>query len=76
MRYCPSKNNYIGTSRARSIALSNAGISNPRDLKVEFDYENGRAIYEVNFKSGNKEYDYDIDAKTGSILYKDVEMDD
>ena len=71
-------NNYIGTSKAKSVALNNANISesSTRDLEVEFDYENGRAIYEVGFKYKNKEYEYEIDAKTGRILYKNIEADD
>ncbi len=32
--------------------------------------------YEVEFKSGNKEYDYEIDAATGAILKHEAEVDD
>lgn len=36
--------------------------------KVELDYEHGRKIYEVSFYKGGFEYEFDIDAETGSIL--------
>ncbi len=32
------------------------------------DYEYGMQIYEIDFKSGYMEYEYDINAKTGAIL--------
>lgn len=67
---------YISRDRAKQIALGNAGISNVRDLSIEFDREGGKTIYEVSFESGNKDYEYDIDAVTGSILNKKIEVDD
>ena len=67
---------YISRDRAKQIALGNAGISNVRDLSIEFDREGGKTIYEVSFESGNKDYEYDIDAITGSILNKKIEVDD
>ncbi len=36
--------------------------------KVELDYEHGRKVYEVSFYKGGFEYEFDIDAETGSIL--------
>lgn len=67
---------YISRDRAKQIALGNAGVSNVRDLSIEFDREGGKTIYEVSFESGNKDYEYDIDAVTGSILNKKIEVDD
>ena len=67
---------YISRDRAKQIALGNAGISNVRDLSIELDREGGKMIYEVSFESGNKDYEYDIDAVTGSILNKKIEVDD
>ena len=72
-----SNTTYIGLSRAKQIALSNAGASSgARELEAELDYENGRAIYEVSFKYNGNEYDYDIDAVKGTIISKNVERDD
>ena len=71
-----NKTNYISRTKAKEIALKNAGVSNIRDLSIELDKENGRMIYEISFESGNKEYEYEIDAITGKILKKDIEIDD
>ena len=70
--------NYINRDKAKQIAFSNAGIneSSVRDLSIELDRENGKMIYEVDFESNNKDYEYDIDAITGEILYKNIEIDD
>jgi len=69
---------YIGEAKAQSIALSASGLSSSqvRQLKVKLDRENGVMVYEVEFKNGRTEYDYDIDALTGNILKSDVDYDD
>ena len=71
---------YIGDAKAKQIALSDAGLKENEisDLSVEFDNDddNDKTIYEVGFKNGQQEYDYDIDATTGKILDKNVEIDD
>ena len=46
------------------------------DMNTELDVENGIIVYEVEFKSGNIEYDYEIDAVTGAILRHETELDD
>ena len=66
---------YIGKARAKEIALDHAGLtySDVSFVRVELDWDDGRAQYEVEFYAGNKEYDYEIDAATGKIL--DVDFD-
>ena len=68
----------IGMEAAKSAALKHAGLSESqvRELQAEWDNENGRAVYEVEFKSGGMEYDYVIDAATGAVLDHEVERDD
>ncbi|WP_162610620.1 PepSY domain-containing protein [Blautia sp. An249] len=44
--------------------------------RVKLDYDDGQLYYEVEFYAGEKEYDYEIDAKTGKILSKDFEIED
>ena len=68
---------YIGQEKAKTIALNHAGISasDASFVKVELDYDDGRAEYEVEFWSGNKEYDYDIDALTGEIRSYDYDIE-
>ncbi len=68
----------IGYAKAKSIALSHAGVDADTvyDMNVKLDVENGVVIYEVEFKSGNMEYDYEIDAASGIILKYEAELDD
>ena len=68
----------IGHAKAKSIALNHAGVSESKayDMEIELDDEDGTLVYEVEFKSGNREYDYEIDAATGAILRHETELDD
>ena len=68
----------IGDQAAKAAALKHAGLSESqvRELQVEWDSEHGRAVYEVEFKSGGMEYDYVIDAATGAVLDHETERDD
>ena len=68
----------IGHAKATSIALNHAGVdaNTIYDINTELDVENGIIVYEVEFKSGNIEYDYEIDAVTGAILRHETELDD
>ena len=68
----------IGHAKAKTIALNHAGVDAETvyDMDIEPDVENGAVIYEVEFKSGNMEYDYQIDASTGIILKHEAELDD
>ena len=68
----------IGMEAAKSAALKHAGLSEGQvqELQVEWDNEHGRAVYEVEFKSGGMEYEYVIDAATGSVLEHQADQDD
>ena len=68
----------IGHAKAKSIALNHAGVNENKayDMGIELDDEDGRLVYEVEFKSGNVEYDYEIDASSGAILKHETELDD
>ena len=68
----------IGEAKAKDIALKNAGVTAGSLIgyAIELDTDNGVMVYEVEFKSGGYEYDYDIDAKTGKILKRQKERDD
>ena len=57
----------IGVEKAKSIALKDAGVSNVKFTKAKVDYENGIKVYDIEFRKGNKEYDYEIEAATGKI---------
>ena len=63
---------------AKAAALTHAGVSESRayDMDVELDDEDGRWVYEVEFKADGMEYEYVIDAYTGAVLEYDMEQDD
>ena len=68
----------VSEEQARSTALADAGVTEEEitGIRVKKDHEDGRQVYDVEFYSGNKEYDYEIDASTGSILSSDFDIDD
>ena len=68
----------IGYAKAKSIALNHAGLRENQayDMDIELDDEDGTLVYEIEFKSGNMEYDYEIDAASGAILKHESELDD
>ena len=74
----PSGGADIGHAKAKSIALNHAGVSENEayDMEIELDDEDGTLVYEVEFKSGNMEYSYEINAATGAILKHETEIDD
>ncbi len=67
----------ITVDQARKTALDHAGLSEQDVVFVKswLDVDDGRLVYEVEFYSGAKEYDYDIDAATGAILSMDQDIE-
>ena len=65
----------ISADKAKAIAFGHAGVSagQVRELSVEYDDD---GVYEIDFKVGNMEYDYEIGVVDGSIRKADVEQDD
>ena len=66
----------ISVERAKQIALSHTGVGSARFKKAKLDYENGIKVYEIEFKVGNLEYEYDINVSNGAIISSSVEVDD
>lgn len=66
----------ISVDRAKQIALSHAGVSGASFKKVKLDTDDGVRVYEIEFKVGNVEYEYDIDASSGAIISSSSEIDD
>jgi len=62
---------------AEDIALNRAGLTRQQVLRLqtEYDLENGRHTYEVEFRQGFWEYTALIDAETGEILEWEKERD-
>lgn len=81
--YYPSQSTgeKIGKAKAKTIALNHAGLAASKVTfkKAKLDKEDGRWVYEVEFRLRNNrriEYDYEIDAYTGKILSWDRDYDD
>ncbi|MBQ9157390.1 MAG: PepSY domain-containing protein [Eubacterium sp.] len=70
--------NYIGVKQAQEIALADAGLTADQVVfeKVVLDEDDGRIVYDVHFRAGTTEYEYDIDASDGRILEKEMEAED
>ncbi|MBO1869624.1 PepSY domain-containing protein [Lachnoanaerobaculum sp. Marseille-Q4761] len=66
----------ISVEEAKQIALSHAGVGSARFTKAKLDYENGIKVYEIEFKVGNMEYEYDINVSNGAIISSSAEIDD
>lgn len=60
---------------AKTIALKHAGVSSPRELKVELDRENGQEVYEIDFENETTDYDYTVDAYSGKVLKAEKETE-
>src|SRR5699024_9202288 len=61
----------ITEDQAREIALTNAGLTSDQVtfLRSKLDYDDGRRVYDIEFYTADyTEYDYEIDADTGTIL--------
>lgn len=67
----------IGEAKARSVALSHAGISESDTsyIYAKKDWDDGRWVYDVEFWADGKEYDYEILASNGTILSYDYDAE-
>lgn len=67
----------LTADEALDIALKEAGVTkeNIRELENHLDRENGVLVYEIEFKSGNMEYSYDVNANTGLVVDRDKDLD-
>ena len=72
-----NKTKKISADKAKKIALGDAKLAE-KDVtfvKVELEFEDNRLVYDVEFYSGNIEYDYDIDAVSGAIVSADKDIE-
>lgn len=67
----PSDKAYIGTDKAKDIALNDVGVKEANVVmeKAELDFENKTMVYEIEFDYNGVEYEYVIDATNGTILF-------
>ena len=73
----PDESKLIGEDKAKEIALSKAEITSEGVIfdRTELDTENGKWIYEIDFKKGTTEYEADIDALSGEVISWSVDRD-
>ena len=71
-----SQSAYIGLEAAKQAALDHAGVSASEAtfLEAEYDYDDGRMVYEVEFHVNGTEYEYEIDAQTGDVIKHKTEQ--
>ena len=69
---------YFTEADVLNSALTHAGVKaeDAYDISVELDQEHGKTVYEVEFKSGSWEFEYEINASSGEIMNFDKEQDD
>ena len=63
----------ISEEDAVKIALEEVPGATQKDVRVKRDFDDGRKQYDVTVIYDKIEYDFEIDAKTGTILEKDSE---
>ena len=70
--------NFLSEDEIRAIVFNHAGVNanDVREFEIELDDEHGIWVYEVEFKAGNIEYDYVVNAVTGEIIKSETEVDD
>ncbi len=75
--HSPANDGQIAEEKAKQIALEYADVAeeDTQRMKVEFDYDDGRSKYEIEWYVGRTEYSCDVDAVTGEVLSFEKEFD-
>lgn len=66
----------ISDAQAKAIALEDAGLSTDQVTfdRIEMGTEQGAFVYEIEFKTGSMEYDYDVAVADGEIVEESWEI--
>ena len=70
-----SKSQYIGKDVALDTALDRLGITESQisGCDIEFECDDGIITYDIEFRVGGVEYEFEIDATTGKIISGDID---
>lgn len=70
-----ARSSAIGGEEAANFAFADAGVdpASATGLRVEFDREQDRFVYEVEFTADGTEYEYLIDSTDGSVVKREKE---
>lgn len=73
-----AESSFIGTDKAKSLALKHAGLAGKAVSykEAKLDRDDGRYVYEIEFVYEGMEYEYEVDALTGKILKSEKEKAD
>ena len=65
----------ITLEEAKAAALAYVGVEEGTSsfTKLELDYDDGTAVYEIEFYADGKEYSFEIDALSGKVLEAEME---
>lgn len=68
----------IDYAKIKAKVLKYLGLSEniSCDMDVKLEIEDGKLVYEVEFKAGKLEYSFKFDATTGALLKQEIEKDD
>ena len=74
----PTQPERLTREQAQAIALDHAGLTADQvtGLRIRLDTEDRTAVYEIEFRVGRTEYEYELHAETGRILDFDRDTDD
>lgn len=66
----------VSLDGAKAAALEDAGLSESDVTfkKAELDYDHGAQVYDIEFYTSDIEYEYEIDASSGTVLEKNIEQ--
>ena len=66
----------LSIAAAKAAARADAGLaeSDVTFTKEKLDWDDGIAVYDIEFLTADTEYDYEIDAATGAVLDKSAEL--
>ena len=68
----------LAEAQAKSIALKDANVTEEAirafSYKAKLDTDDGVQVWEIEFRAGKMEYDYEIKADTGAILKREMEQ--
>ena len=66
----------VSLDGAKAAALKDAGLpeSDVTFKKAELDYDHETQVYDIEFYTSDTEYEYEIDASSGTVLEKNIEQ--
>ena len=70
------ENPELSEQEAKAAVFSHAGVSEQDVLSLRIDkgVENGSPVYEIDFTTAEKSYDYDIVRSSGEILHSSYDV--